>query len=107
MSHFTDVSVDGSYAWHVRHEKKQMGDWRRQQFCEVQKLPLSVYLQILFLFAHNVRSDQAVNMLAEEDGADSIYTWYNFYWDIRPRTLLEAPVKLGVPKTIVEMDERK
>lgn len=32
---------------------------------------------------------------------------YNFYRDIMSRTLLEAPIRLGGPNTIVEIDKSK
>ena len=76
---------------------------REGSFGDGQKLSFkSVYVQILFLFAQCVSSGQAIKMLA---GANSINTWYNFYRDIMSRTLLEAPIRLGGPDTIVEIDK--
>ena len=104
MSHITDASLGDSYVWRCTScQKKVM--IREGSFWEGQKLSLSVYVQILFLFAHNVSSGQAIKMLAGEAGANSIYTWFNFYRDIMSRTLLEAPIRLGGPDTIVEIDE--
>ena len=76
-------------------------------FWEGQKLSLSVHVPILFLFAHDASSGQAIKMLAGKVGANSIYTWYNFYRDLMSSTLLEAPIRLGDPDTIVEIDESK
>ena len=67
----------------------------------------SIYLEILFLFAHDVNSGQAIKMLAGEAGSNSIYTWYIFYCDVMSRTLLAAPIRLESPNTIVKIDESK
>ena len=89
---------------------KESADQRRQ-FLGVSKLSFSIYPEILFLFANNVSSGQAIKMLAGEAGSNSIYTWYNFYRDTMSRTLLEAPICLGGfgggGNTIVEIDESK
>ena len=106
MSHIQDSSVCDTYFWRCPSCKSKVMI-REGSFWEGQKLSLSAYLHILFLFAHNVTSGQAINMLTGQAGANSIYTWYNFYRDIMSRTLLEAPIKLGGPNTIVEIDESK
>ena len=46
-------------------------------------------------------------MLKGKAGANSIYTWYNYYRDIMSQCLLAQPIQLGGPNTVVEIDESK
>ena len=69
-----------------------------------QRHDLSVYLYILYLFAQNVNSETASKLLVGEIHIQSIYTWYNLYRDVMSKSLLQVPIQLGGPGTVVEKD---
>ena len=80
---------------------------REDSFWSRQRLDLSVYLYILYLFSHNISPETGSQMLPDGVHLHSIQTWYNFYRDIMTKSLLQAPIQLGGPGTIVEIDESK
>lgn len=106
MSHVTDRSRADSYVWRCP-SCRQKTQLRADSFWDGQKLPLSIYLSILFLFSNGISAQQASRMLEGEAHFNTVHTWYNLYRDIMSRTLLESPIKLGGPTKIVEIDESK
>ena len=80
---------------------RQKSQLRADSVWDGQKLPLSIYISILFLFSNGISAQQASRMLEGEAHFNTIHTWYNFYRDIMSKTLLESPIKLGGPSKLL------
>ena len=106
MSHIKDTSRSDKYVWRCPSCRKT-AQIREDSFWMGQRHDLSVYLYILYLFAHNVNSETASKLLVGEIHIQSIYTWYNLYRDVMSKSLLQAPIQVGGPGTVVEIDESK
>ena len=104
MTHTKDESKVDKYIWRCPSCKKK-SQIREDSFWFGQGLSLSSYLYILFCSRRT--SVQQNNVLGGEVNFNSFYTWYNLFRDVMSRSLLQAPIQLGGPGVIVEIDESK
>lgn len=96
------IGVVGKHVWRCPSHKGQKVHPRIGSFWENSRLPLAKLLQLAFFWSYSIPNKTCQDFTGVQSQA--IVQWYQHFRDVCSHHLLQNPIRIGGPNTVVKLD---